>query len=146
MLYTNENEIWSQQQYSSSKCTFLVKPRFRILLRCEIDFSIKACVHGLFLKMYYFCILNLKMGISSWFWRRHRRLHLTYKEQTEMPNEFSCNRFLMWNLGLIPFKPCIYRNKTFFFPFLFKIKINRSPAMLNFSFSNKEKNLYFILQ
>jgi hypothetical protein len=30
---------------------------------------------------------------------------LTYKEQTEMPNEFSCNRFLMRNLGLnIPMK------------------------------------------
>ena len=38
----------------------------------------------------------------------------------------------------------IYRNKTFFFPFFFKIKINRSAAMLDFSFLNKEKNLYFI--
>jgi hypothetical protein len=33
-----------------------------------------------------------------------------------------------------------------FFPFFFKIKINRSDAMLDFSFSNKEKNIPFLLR
>ena len=47
-------------------------------------------------------------------------------------------------LGLIPFKIRIYRNKKYFFPFFFKIKINRSDAMLDFSFLNKEKNYHFL--
>lgn len=38
----------------------------------------------------------------------------------------------------IPFKTRIYNNKMFFFPFFFKIKRNRRPAMLYFSFSKKE--------
>jgi len=32
-----------------------------------------------------------------------------------------------------------------FFPFFFKRKINHSDAMLDFSFSNKEKNIPFLL-
>jgi hypothetical protein len=31
-----------------------------------------------------------------------------------------------------------------FIPFFFKIKINRSDAMLDFYFSNKEKNIPFL--
>ena len=44
---------------------------------------------------------------------------------------------------IIPFSLRIYRNKIFFFPFLFKIKLYRSDAMLEFSFSIKEKSLIF---
>ena len=45
---------------------------------------------------------------------------------------------------IIPFSLRIYCNKIFFFPFLFKIKLYRSDAMLEFSFSIKEKNLNFL--
>jgi hypothetical protein len=33
----------------------------------KLNYSIKARAHGLFLKKEYYRILNLKMGVSSWF-------------------------------------------------------------------------------
>ena len=48
----------------------LLNPESALDFVAKLNYSIKARAHGLFLKKEYFCILNLKMGVSSWFWRR----------------------------------------------------------------------------
>jgi hypothetical protein len=46
---------------------YLLKPESALDFVTKLNYSIKAGAHGLFLKKKYFCLLILKIGVSSWF-------------------------------------------------------------------------------
>ena len=48
----------------------IINPDSALDFVAKLNYSIIAGAHGLFLKKEYNCILNLKMVVSSWFWRK----------------------------------------------------------------------------